>query len=62
MDARVTSSRRARRSATVGTVATSIFCFVNASMLRSSRCSRGSASVIAVPSRPARPVRPMRCT
>ena len=43
-------------------VATSIFCLVSCSMLRSSRCSRGSASVIAVPSRPARPVRPMRCT
>ena len=59
---RVMSSRRARTSIGVGTVATSIFCLVRRSMLRSRRCSRGSASVIATPSRPARPVRPMRCT
>ena len=61
-DARVSSRRLARRSATVGTLAISIFCFVARSMFFSCQCSRGSASVIATPSRPARPVRPMRWT
>ena len=61
-DALVSSSRRARRSATVGSVAMVIFWPVSRSIVLSMRCSRGSASVIATPSRPARPTRPMRWT
>ena len=59
--ARVSSSRRARRSATVGSFSIAIGCPVTRSIVLSMRCSRGSASVIATPSRPARPTRPMRC-
>ena len=42
------------RSATVGTVALSIFFFVSRSTFARSHCSRGSKRVIAVPARPAR--------